>query len=275
MRDFEFAGATAVITGAASGMGLEMARNLAARGTNLALVDRDQAGLDSVAGELGAKHPALTVTTHVVDLSVPSDFAGLVAEIEAAHTPVTLLVNNAGVALGGALADLSLEDIDWLTNVNYRAVVAMTKAFLPALTASPDSHLVNVSSLFGLIAPMGQSAYVASKFAVRGFTESIRGELLTRGIGTTVVHPGGVATNIAKNARIGSGVDPAQAERSRTAINAMLSMPASTAAAQIVRAVEKRRDRLVITGQAKALDLLSRVAPSRYIALVNRNLSRR
>ena len=271
MRDFVFEGATAVVTGAASGMGLELARILASRGTNLALVDRDADGLAALASEIGSR---VTVTTHVVDLSQYSDFTSLVAEVEAAHAPVTLLINNAGVALGGAFADLSMDDIDWIMTINFRSLVAMTKAFLPALMQTEGSHLVNTSSLFGLIAPVGQSAYVASKFAVRGFTESIRGELLPR-VGVTVVHPGGIATNIATNARLGAGVRADQAERSRKQINAMLTMPASTAAGLIIRAIEKRQDRLVITSQAKALDRLSRLMPSRYIALVNRNMGGR
>ena len=275
MRDFEFSGATAVVTGAASGMGAELCRILGSLGSHLAMVDRDAAGLEALATELRGAHPDLTITTHVVDLGVHSDFAELVTAVEASHQRVTLLINNAGVALGGSFAELSLDDIDWIMSINFRAVVAMTKAFLPALSSATGSHLVNTSSLFGLIAPVGQSAYVASKFAVRGLTESLRGELSRVGVGVTVVHPGGIATNIANNARLGAGVDPSTAERSRAAIGRMLTMPASTAAQLIVDAVRTRRGRLVITRQAKALDVLARLLPGHYLAIVNRGMSGR
>lgn len=275
MREFRFAGATAVVTGAASGIGEAVARNLAVRDTHLALVDVDAEGLELVGDDLRRSHPHLTISTHVVDLSERSDFADLVMEIGAGHERVTLLVNNAGVALGGSFADLSLEDIDWVMMVNFRAVVAMTKAFLPALTIASGAHIVNVSSLFGLIAPAGQSAYAASKFAVRGFSEALRGELEPRGVGVTVVHPGGIATNIAKNARLGAGVDPAKAGGQRRQIGAMLTMPAYVAAELILDAVRSRRGRLVITRQAKALDRMQRLLPDRYVGMVNRAMRRR
>lgn len=275
MQDFEFDGATAVVTGAAGGMGAELSRILAGLGTHLALVDRDAAGLGSLAGELSGRHPHLTVTTHIIDLGVHSDFATLVSEVEARHERVSLLINNAGVALGGRFAELSLDDIDWIMSINFRAVVAMTKAFLPALTGATGSHLVNTSSLFGLIAPIGQSAYSASKFAVRGLSESLRGELGRVGVGVTVVHPGGVATNIAANARLGAGVDPESAERRRAAIGGMLTMPAAIAAQLIVDAVRTRRGRLVITHQAKMLDRLARLMPSRHIGIIARVMSGR
>ena len=273
MRDFVFGGATAVVTGAASGIGLALVEALGTRGTNLALVDRDEAGLGEVHDRLRQRHPSLVVTTHVIDLAERSDYASLVEDVAAAHGPVTLLVNNAGVALGGSFAQLSLDEIDWLMNVNFRAVMALTKAFLPQLQ-EPESHLVHVSSLVGLIAPAGQSAYAASKYAVRGLTESLRGELEPRGTGVTVVHPGGVATNIAKNARLAAALDPSKAEKSRKSIGGMLTMPPSVAAALIVRAIEKRHPRLVITSQAKAVDRLARLLPAGYIPLVNRSMSR-
>jgi short-subunit dehydrogenase len=261
--EFEFAGATAVLTGAASGIGAALATILGERGCHLALVDRDAAGVDAVAAGIRMSHPDLIVTTHAVDLSERSDFAPLVDAIGERHDRVTLLINNAGVALGGRVDQITLDEIDWLMNVNFRAVVAMTKAFLPQLVAAPGAHLVNVSSLFGLFAPAGQSAYAASKFAVRGFTEAVRAELEPQGVGVTTVHPGGIATNIAKNARVGSGVPQSAVEGSRRSIDSMLTMPASVAAGQIVDAIRRRRSRLVITSKAKQADRLVRLLPVR------------
>jgi short-subunit dehydrogenase len=262
-REFEFAGATAVVTGAASGIGAAVAAILGERGSDLALVDRDAAGLEAVAAGIRMSHPGLTVTTHAVDLSERSDFVPLVSAIGEQHGRVTLLINNAGVALGGRVDQITLDEIDWLMNVNFRAVVALTKAFLPQLVAEPGAHLVNVSSLFGLFGPAGQSAYAASKFAVRGFTEAVRAELEPRGVGVTTVHPGGIATNIAKNARVGSGVPQSAIDSSRRSIDAMLTMPPSVAAGQIVEAVRRRRARLVITTRAKQADWLVRLLPVR------------
>lgn len=271
MRDFTFNGATAVVTGAASGIGLALVEALAERGTNLALVDRDEVGLDTVRDRLLKRHPQIVVSTHVVDLAERSDYASLVADVARQHGAVTLLVNNAGVALGGSFAQLSLDEFDWVMAINFRAPMALTKAFLPQLSV-PEAHLVNISSLFGLVAPAGQSAYVASKYAVRGFTESLRGELEPKGTGVTVVHPGGIATSIAKNARLAASIDASKAESSRRAIGGLLTMPPADAAALIVRAIEKRQPRLVITARAKRADRLARLLPARYVPIINRSI---
>ncbi|MDP9027276.1 MAG: SDR family NAD(P)-dependent oxidoreductase [Actinomycetota bacterium] len=271
---FVFGGATAVVTGAASGIGAAVAAILGERGSHLALVDRDGAGLDSVADGIRARHPKLIVTTHLVDLGERSEFAPLVDAVAAQHGRVTLLINNAGVALGGRLDQITLDEFDWLMNINFRAVVALTKAFLPQLVEAPGAHLVNVSSLFGLIGPAGQSAYAASKFAVRGFTESVRAELEPRGVGVTTVHPGGIATNIAKNARVGSGVPTSMTENSRRSIDAMLTMPPEVAAGLIVDAIHRRRARLVITSRAKLVDRLVRMMPVRGPRIIGDSMRR-
>src|SRR6185312_14152347 len=159
----------------------------------------------------------------------------------------------------------SMADFDWLLEINLMAVVRLTKAFLPQLLARPGSHVVNVSSLFGLVAPAGQVAYATSKFAVRGFTESLRHELAGRGVGVTVVHPGGIRTNIALNSRV-SGPDPdgTLREVTREFSERALRMPPEEAARQIVRAVQERRPRLLVTREARLGDLLVRLAPARY-----------
>jgi short-subunit dehydrogenase len=262
MERFAFAGRTCVLTGAASGIGAALALELARRHMVLALIDRDAAGLERVASlatELGARG----VTAYEIDLSDGADRRDLAAEIASRHGGADLLINNAGVTLTGTFEENRLADVEWLLEINLHAVIRMTKAFLPQLLARPGSHVVNVSSLFGLIAPPGQVAYVTSKFAVRGFTESLRNELAPRGVGVTVVHPGGVRTNIALNAR-GSSSDFDAQKFTETA----LRLPPEEAARQIVAAIHNRRPRLVITRAARAADWLARLTPARYWSII-------
>ncbi|MEV6347089.1 SDR family NAD(P)-dependent oxidoreductase [Actinoplanes sp. NPDC051851] len=264
MRRFTFAGSTCVITGAAGGIGAALALDLARRRAVLVLIDRDAEGLARVAAtarEIGARG----VTTYRIDLGDGGDRRDLAAEIVSRHGGADLLINNAGVTLSGTFEQNSLADVDWLLEINLHAVIRMTKAFLPQLLARPGSHLVNISSLFGLIAPPRQVAYATSKYAVRGFTEALRHELVPRGVGVTVVHPGGVRTDIALNARIsGPDVDGEQAAENRRFTENALTLPPEEAAAQIVTAIQNRRPRLVITRAARAADWLARLAPARY-----------
>jgi short-subunit dehydrogenase len=253
MDGFVFAGGTAVVTGAASGIGAAVATELARRGARLVLVDRDADRLALVA-------EATKGETHVADLADGAAVVSLGERIRADHPRVRLLVNNAGIALGGRFDQVTLAEYEEIIDVNFRAVVRLTHTLLPALRAEPGSHLVNVSSLFGLVAPAGQSAYAASKFAVRGFSEVLRAELAGE-VGVTTVHPGGIRTRIAESARIGSGVDRAEYERERGVWDALLSIPPEHAARQIVAAVERRRARLLIGVSATVPDLLSRIAP--------------
>jgi short-subunit dehydrogenase len=264
MRRFAFAGRTCVITGAASGIGAALALNLAARRTVLVLIDRDADGLRRVA-ELARESGAEAVDTYVIDLADGGDRLDLAAEVASRHGGADLLVNNAGVGLTGTFEQNSLKDFDWLLEINLHAVIRMTKAFLPQLLNRPGSHLVNISSLFGLIAPPGQVAYATSKYAVRGFTEALRHELDGRGVGVTVVHPGGIRTNIAINARLsGPDVDGSQAAQARRFSETALTMPPEEAAKLIVAAVQARKPRLVITRVAKVVDVLARLTPGRY-----------
>jgi short-subunit dehydrogenase len=264
MEAYRFAGGTAVVTGAASGIGAALAPLLAARGSDLVLVDRDAERLAGVAAAVRAAHPAVSVDTAVVDLADPVATQRAADELVAAHPGTTLLVNNAGVALGGRFDQVTLDEFDWVMEINFRAVVRLTKAFLPTLKAHPGSHVVNLSSLFGLMAPAGQAAYSASKFAVRGFTEALRHELAADGVGVTSVHPGGIRTRIAETARVAGGVDAAEAARGKEDFAKLLTFPAEKAAALIVQAVEKRKPRLLIGVSAKVPDVLVRVAPGGY-----------
>jgi short-subunit dehydrogenase len=270
MDAYRFSGGTAVVTGAASGIGAALATQLAARGSNLVLVDRDKERLDGVADGVRRDHPQLAVDTYVVDLSDDAATAEAAESLAAAHPGTTLLVNNAGVALGGRFDQVTLEEFDWVMAVNFRSVVRLTHALLPALKAHPGAHLVNVSSVFGIFAPAGQAAYSASKFAVRGFSEAVRHELAENAVGVTVVHPGGIKTRIAESARTGSGVSVEEYEQGRKQFAKLLTMPPETAAALIMEAIEKRRPRLLIGWSAKVPDVLVRLLPGSYWKLVAR-----
>ncbi|MEU4443171.1 SDR family NAD(P)-dependent oxidoreductase [Actinosynnema sp. NPDC050801] len=263
---YRFAGGTAVVTGAAGGMGEQLAYKLARRGSDLVLIDRDADRLAAVAARIrGAR-----VETHVADLSDIAGLDGLAARVLAANPRITLLVNNAGVALGGTFDQVNAEEFDWVMDVNFRAPVALTRLLLPTLLESPGSHVVNVSSLFGLIGPPGQTAYSASKFALRGFTEALRHELADRGVGVTCVHPGGIRTRIAETARVASGVSEAEAAQGKESFAKLLTYPADKAAERILAGVEKRKGRVLIAWTAVAPDILARLFPTSYLAVMTR-----
>lgn len=274
MRPYAFAGGTAVVTGAAGGIGEALAVQLAARGSHLVLLDRDAERLDGVATGIRAAHPALRVTTYVVDLADEAATAAVAQTLVAEHPGTTLLVNNAGVALGGRFDQVTVEEFEWVMAINVRAVVRLTHALLPVLKARPGAHVVNISSVFGIFAPAGQAAYSTSKFAVRGFSESLRHELADDGIGVTVVHPGGVRTRIAETARTGSGVSVEEYEEGRRQFARLLRMPPEQAAAKIVTAIEKRRPRLLIGWTATIPDVLVRLLPGTYWRLIARRTGR-
>ncbi len=261
----------ATVTGAASGIGRAIAISLAQRGCHVALVDRDAAGLAETAALLPS---GPRVSRHELDVVDTAAIAALPASVLAQHGRADLLVNNAGVAIGGTFEQVSAEDFDWLFAINFHAVVRLTRAFLPSLKASDDARLVNVSSLFGLIAPPGQAAYCASKFAVRGFSECLRHELADTSVGVSVVHPGGVATSIARSARSPAGVDPAEAERERTSFESFLKMPPAEAGETIVAGIERRRPRIVVGNDAKIASLVERIAPVGYWKFLGRGRAR-
>jgi short-subunit dehydrogenase len=264
MTTFTFNGRVAVITGAASGIGAALAHNLAARGAKLALADIDEAGLHALTSTLPTCAAPGVRTLDVADSAACADFA---AHVEDTYGGAHLLINNAGVALHGEFEQLSEADFDWLIDINFQGVVRMTRAFLPQLRRADSAHIVNISSLFGLIAPAGQTAYAASKFAVRGFSDALRHELQGSTIGVTTVHPGGVRTNIARSAlKRAANIDDRDSKLARA--ERMLSMPPEKAAATIVRAIERRKLRLLIGADAHVATLIERIAPAHYWALL-------
>lgn len=267
LSPYEFAGRTAVLTGAASGMGEQLAYGLAGRGSDLVLLDRDGTGLDRVAKVIADRRPNRTVETIVVDLTDRDATEAVARKVLADHPRIGLLINNAGVALGGDFEHLSLEEFEWVMDVNFRAPLLLTHHLLPALLAEPGSHLVNLSSVFGLFAPPGQTAYSASKFALRGLSQALRAELAGR-VGVTTVHPGGIRTNIAQSARIAAATPQEETEAGRQSFDKLLSYPPEKAAVEILAAVQRRRARLLIAASAKVPDLLVRLFPAGHMRLL-------
>jgi short-subunit dehydrogenase len=213
----------------------------------------------------------------VLDVAQRTAVEAFAADVLREHRRVDVLINNAGVSIGGDVAELSIEEIEWLMNINFWGTVYGVKAFLPALQRSGDATIVNLSSVFGLYAPPGQSAYAASKFAVRGFTESLREELRGTGVHVITVHPGGIKTNIAKTARVAAAADPELSRLRTEAFEAnMLTQTPESAAATIVRGILERRDRVLIGADAVQLDVVTRLfgpaAPRLLSALAQRTM---
>jgi short-subunit dehydrogenase len=275
-QKFQLSGAVGLITGAASGIGAALAEGLARRGCNLLLVDRDAAGLDAVAAKLRAGGTA--VETRVVDLAEADAIRALPDWAGQRFGHLDVLINNAGVALGGRFDETHLDDFEWLMDINLRAVVRTCHAFLPMLKARPAAQIVNLSSLFGLIAPPGQVAYCTSKFGVRGFSEALRHEFAGTGLGVTVVHPGGVATAISRNARgRRPPSDPDAAKRAavedeeaREAFGKLLTLAPEKAAAAIIRGIENRAPRLVVGKDARDAARIQRLMPAGYWSAIVR-----
>jgi len=270
-------GSAAAVTGAASGIGRALALELAARGCDVALADRDEAGLQQVAAEI-TKAGTRKVSTHRVDVGEPAQIQQFAQAAIAAHPGLNIVINNAGVALLGNFNEVEQAQMDWLFNINFWGVVHATRAFLPHLATRPAAHIVNLSSIFGIIAPPGQTAYSAAKFAVRGFSESLRHELKMAGspVRLSVVHPGGIATNIVRNSRTGSGVtDNARRADSIERFDAMAINTPATAAQRIITGIEKNEPRILIGGDARFMDLLQRLLPGSYWSIMAKRLEKR
>ncbi|MCQ6261206.1 SDR family NAD(P)-dependent oxidoreductase [Alcanivorax sp. MM125-6] len=256
----------AVVTGAGSGIGRALARQLADAGAKLALADINETGLRETANELGLDESRLiTEAFDVADREAVYRFAERVAgHFGAVH----LVINNAGVALGATVERMTYEDFEWLMGINFWGVVYGTKAFLPHLKAAGEGHIVNVSSVFGLIGVPTQSAYNAAKFAVRGFTESLCQELEMEGgkVSCTSVHPGGIKTNIARNARMAEGMEhiTGDPEKARRDFEKMFRTTPDEAARTILKGVRGNKRRVLIGSDARAIDSMQRLMPTAY-----------
>ena len=262
----------AVITGAGSGIGRSLALRLAKRGHDLALCEINSNRLGEVAREaraLGAR-----VSEHILDVADAAAVAALPAAVEAEHTRVSAVFNNAGVSAYGEFRQQPVADFEWLFGINFWGVVNMSRAFLPLLLREQKAHLVNVSSVFGFVGIPGQSAYCASKFAVRGFTESLRHELESTGVCVVQVHPGGIKTNIAHDTRHLANVDAATRKVLADGFVQSVRTTADEAADCILDGLDKGLVRIRIGADARFLDRLARLLPVRYWNVLKKRAQR-
>ncbi|OBK75003.1 SDR family oxidoreductase [Mycobacterium sp. 1274761.0] len=261
-------GRTVVISGAASGIGRALAQRLSEHGCPVALTDIDERGLKETEASLAG--PALTRVLDVRDADAQLDFAGEVRDW--APAPLGAVFNNAGVALASTVLDAVPDDDNWLWDINFHGVVNGTRAFLPILVAQDSGAIVNTSSVFGLAGMPKQSAYCSAKFAVRGFTDSLRQELRGTGVTAISVHPGGINTNIVRNARFRE--DPDGRGRSHEDMVrefAAVTMTEPDKAAEIIhRGVEKSKARILIGPDAYLFDIMTRVTPTHYLEVIGR-----
>lgn len=265
MKSFD--GRVAAVTGAASGMGRYLGVRLAKRGCHVALSDVNEEGLEESA-RLARAH-GVKVTTQKLDVANREAVHAWADQVVRDHGKCNAIFNNAGVGLGATAEGFDYSDMEWIFGINYWGVVYGTKAFLPYLRASGEGHVVNTSSLFGLMAFPGQSSYNATKFAVRGFTEALRIELeITNApVSATCVHPGGIKTNIARAARLHSSIEDLGVKndgKSAERFERMFRMTADDAAETIIRGVLKNERRVLVGADAKLYDALQRFVPGKY-----------
>lgn len=258
-----------VITGAASGIGRALAVQFATENVaGIAISDVNEKGLNEtaeMAEKLGGR-----VFASLVDVSKFDEFQKFSDETVAEFGRVTHLINNAGVALVGTFEQISIEDFEWLMAINFWGTVYGVKSFLPVLKQQPAAHIVNISSVFGLIAPPEQSAYCASKYAVRGFTESLRHELEDSNVHVSSVHPGGIKTNIARNSRLGENTPKIAKKQGEKFFDYATWTEPETAAAVIIKGIKKNNPRILIGKDAFAISWLYRLFPKRYLWVVEK-----
>lgn len=258
----------AVVTGAGSGMGRCLAQQLAATGSSLALADVSEQGLQGTVALLGGAKGK--ITQHIVNVADEERVKSFAGEVAAQHGRATVLFNNAGVALLGNFEEISVKDFRWLMDINFWGVVYGVTYFLPLLKKEKRAHIVNTSSLLGFFGASGQSAYCASKFAVRGFTESLHHELLGTKVGVTCVHPGFIRTAIAKHAKPGEKTGAGLHRDSMARFERVARTDPEVAAAKILRGVEKGKTRILIGADAYFVDIWQRLKPESYWTLIAR-----
>lgn len=261
-------GRPVMITGAASGIGRSLARRLSRLGSPVAIADLDESGLKETAASLSGR-----VLTRVLDVRDAADQLRFADEVrDWLPAPLAAVFNNAGVAVTATVLDTVPADDDWLHDINFHGVVNGTRAFLPILVEQDDGVVVNTSSVFGLVGMPAQSAYCAAKFAVRGFTDALRQELRGTGVRAVTVHPGGITTNIARNARMRK--DPEGRGRTKEQMaaefEAMTMTSPEKAAAIIHSGVERGKARVLVGPDAYLFDALARITPTHYYAVLSR-----
>ena len=232
-----------------------------------------------IAAEIAKARPDTArrkVTTHRVDIGEPGQIADFAQAATAGHPSLNIVINNAGVALLGQFGEIDQAQMDWLFNINFWGVVHSTRAFLPHLSRQREAHIVNLSSIFGIVAPPGQTAYCAAKFAVRGFSESLRHELAASNspVRLSVVHPGGVATNIVRSAQAGVGTDNARRAQSIERFDGMAKTSPADAALRIIKGIERNQPRILVGRDAHIMDLLQRFRPATYWSILARRIER-
>lgn len=258
----------AVITGAGSGIGRALALRFAdEKVAGISISDVNEKGLNETAEMVKAKN--VEVLTSVVDVSKREDVQRFADETIEKFGRATHLVNNAGVGLVGRFEQLSLEDFEWMMAINFWGTVYGTKIFLPIFQKEKLAHITNISSVFGFIAPPGQSAYCASKFAVRGFTECLRHELEDSNVLVSVVHPGGIQTNIVKNARRGKTATDDDMKIADEMLDKLAKTTPEQAADVIVKGIKSKNPRILIGSDARQISIIHRMFPKRYFKIMD------
>jgi butyryl-CoA dehydrogenase len=256
----------AVVTGAGSGIGRALALRLAAEGIScLAITDVNESGLLETRGQIA--NTEMKIDARILDVSDRAQMEKYASDIASLFGGVTHLFNNAGVGLLGDFEQISLDDFAWLMNTNFWGVVYGTKFFLPTLKQQERAHIVNVSSVFGFVAPPEQTAYCASKFAVRGFTESLRHELADTNVRVSLVHPGGIKTNIARNSRLGENTPAENKHQGVKFFDKVAKTSAEIAAETILRGVKNENPRILIGADAHAINYIHRLFPKSYLRI--------
>ena len=263
----ELANKIAAITGAASGIGRMLAVNLADEGCNLAIADIDGEGLKETASLIRG---GVNVSTHIVDVSKREQVQQFADGAAAHHGGVDIIINNAGVALGDFLETVPIEDFEWLMGINFWGVVYGTMAFLPYLRKQPEGHIVNISSINGIMPNPNNGTYCSAKFAVKGYTETLCQEMHETNIRVSCVHPGGIKTNIARNTRFNRAMYSLSREKAISLYeDELFSTTADTAAKVIISGIKRNKKRIMIGLDAKILDVITRLFPVSAVALSN------
>lgn len=259
----------AVVTGAASGIGQALAIRLASEGiAGVAISDVNVEGLEVT--QAAIEKMGVPVSSHITDVSKLDEVQQLAEDVIAKHGRVTHLVNNAGVGVIGTFEQISIEDFEWLMGINFWGVIYGCKVFLPLLKQQDAAHIINISSVFGMIAPEEQTAYCSAKFGVRGFTESLRHELADTNIAVSCVHPGGILTNIARNSRVGEGTPPEWKQQGVKFFDRVAKTTSETAAEVIIGGIKSNEPRILIGKDAKAISIISRLFPRKYLHVLER-----